>query len=70
MFDYIKGELVFKADNTVVIENSGIGWTADCRELSPRELAGILQSIFSGKVRYTASGSSTIQVARAMSGRP
>ena len=27
MFDYIKGELVFKADNTVVIENSGIGYS-------------------------------------------
>ncbi len=27
MFDYIKGELVFKGDNTAVIENNGIGYS-------------------------------------------
>lgn len=26
MFDYIKGELVFKGDNSVVVENNGIGY--------------------------------------------
>ncbi len=27
MFDYIKGELVFKGDNSVVVENNGIGYS-------------------------------------------
>ena len=26
MFDYIKGELVFKGDDSVVVENNGIGY--------------------------------------------
>lgn len=27
MFDYIKGELVFKGDNSIVVENNGIGYS-------------------------------------------
>ena len=27
MFDYIKGELVFKGENSIVVENNGIGYS-------------------------------------------
>lgn len=27
MFDYIKGELIFKGDDTIVVENNGIGYS-------------------------------------------
>lgn len=49
MFDYIKGELVFKGDNTVVVENNGIGYSI----LTNSRTVSILPDLGAGIKIYT-----------------
>lgn len=49
MFDYIKGELVFKGDNTVVVENNGIGYSI----LTNSRTISILPDLGAGIKIYT-----------------
>lgn len=49
MFDYIKGELVFKGDDTIVVENNGIGYSF----LSNSRIVSLLPDVKSEIKIYT-----------------
>jgi len=45
MYDYIKGELVFKGDNSIVVENNGIGYLITTNERTIALLGDIGTSV-------------------------